>query len=201
MSQTKIPLGTYAHHTRHWHYIRRRRTREANHTAREILIGQMVSVTGAVLSGLVLDLNKAQLATMAGAFLILPGVFDLGGSIAGAMGARLNHRLEEGAPAGKVYRDSLLHAFSLICFSSVFLGIFSAVFGVLFFDADFVRLFLVSSLATIAAAVVGLPIVGGATVLAIKRGVDADNFIGPIETSIFDTLTILTVTLMVVVLR
>lgn len=201
MTKTSIPLGTYAHHERHWHYVRSRRLRKTNHTAKEILIGQIVSVVGAVIAGLVLDFNKAELATMAGVFLILPGVFDLGGAVAGAMGARINHRLGEGAPTRHVLRDSLLHAFTLICFSAVFLSIFGAILGRLLFDADLWRLFMVAFLSAIAAAVVGLPVIAIATVLAKKRGLDADNFIGPIETSVFDTLTVLTVTLMVVTLR
>lgn len=201
MSEAKVPLGTYAHHERHWYYVRKRRTRKVNHTTKEILIGQIVSVVGAVVAGLVLDFNKTELATMAGVFLILPGVFDLGGSVAGAMGARLNHRLGQGAPLKHVIRDSLFHAFMLICFSAVFLGMFGAILGRLIFDADLWRLFMVAFLSAIAAAAVGLPVIAVATVLAKKRGLDADNFIGPIETSVFDTLTILTVTLMVVTLR
>ena len=89
----------------------------------------------------------------------------------------------------------------LICFSAVFLGLFGAIFGRFLFDADLWRLFMVTFMSAVAAAAVGLPVIAVATVFAKKRGLDADNFIGPIETSVFDTLTILTVTLMVVSLR
>lgn len=201
MAETHTPLGTYAHHERHWHYVRRRRLRTANHTNREILGGQIITLLGAVVAGLVLDLNKGELASMAGAFMIMPGVFDLGGAVAGAMGARLNHRLDQGAPVKHVTRDALLHAFTLICFSAVFLGLFGAIVGKLLFDADLWRLFMVTFLSAVAAAIVGLPIIATATVLSKKRGLDADNFIGPIETSLFDTLTILAITIMVVTLR
>lgn len=202
MTVGKVPLGTYAHHERHWHYVHMRRTRKVSHTAREILIGQIISVVGAIVAGLVLDFNKAELASMVGVFLILPGVFDLGGSVAGAMGARLNHRLgQQGASDRHIIRDSVLHAFMLICFSAVFLGLFGAILGRLIFDADLWQLFMVTFMSAVAAAIVGLPIIAIATVLAKKKGVDADNFIGPIETSVFDALTILTVTLMVVALR
>jgi len=201
MSDTKTPLGAYAHHSRHWFYLNRHRTRKIKHTAREILTGQIISVIGAVVAGYVLELNKAELVTMAGAFLILPGVFDLGGSIAGAMAARLNHRLGEGAPARKVLRDALFHAMLLTCAASVILGLFGATIGILLFDANFTKLLVVTIVASVSAGVVGFPLVGGATWLAFKRGVDPDNFIGPIETSIFDTLTVLTVTMMVVALR
>lgn len=201
MSKTRIPLGTYAHFSRYWHYLHHRRTRRANHTAKEILIGQSISVLGAVLAGYVLELNKTELATMAGAFLILPGVFDLGGSIAGAMAARLNHRLPESTPDRTVIRDALFHAMLLTCAASIILGLFGATLGALFFDAGFLKLLVVTIVSSISAGLVGFPLVAGATWLAYKRGVDPDNFIGPIETSVFDTLTVLMVTLMVVILR
>lgn len=201
MSEVKIPLGTYAHHERHWHYLRRRRQRRGTHTTKEILAGQIITLFGAVVAGLVLDFSKGELATMAGAFMIMPGVFDLGGAVAGAMGARLNHRLDQGAPVKHVTRDALLHAFTLICFSAVFLGFFGAIVGKLLFDADLWRLFMVTFLSAVAAAIVGLPVIAAATVFSKKRGMDADNFIGPIETSLFDTLTVLAITIMVVTLR
>lgn len=197
MEHKKAPLGTYAHHERHWHYVHRHRTRKVNHTTREILIGQMISILGAVVAGYVLDLNKNQLTTMVGAFLILPGVFDLGGSVAGAMAARLNHRLADNHAPRLVLRDSLLHALFLICAASVVLAVFGASLGALFFDADYMRLFVVTIVSAVCTGVIGLPIVAGATYFAFRRGVDADNFIGPIETSVFDTLTVITVTILV----
>ncbi len=130
MAKTSViaPLGTYAHHERHWHYVRRRRTRKKTHTSREILAGQLLSVSGSVLAGYVLDLTKLELASMAGVFVLLPGVFDLGGSVAGAMGARLNHRLSLGAPTRAVLRDAILHAFLLLVTASLFLVLIQVLF-------------------------------------------------------------------------
>jgi cation transporter-like permease len=203
MAKTSViaPLGTYAHHERHWHYVRRRRTRKKTHTSREILAGQLLSVSGSVLAGYVLDLTKLELASMAGVFVLLPGVFDLGGSVAGAMGARLNHRLSLGAPTRAVLRDAILHAFLLLVTASLFLGLIAASIGAGLFHGEFIKLFAITVGSAVLTSAVGLPVVALATLKAFRRGVDPDNFIGPIETSIFDTLTILCVTFMVVVLR
>ncbi len=187
----KIPIGTYAHHARHWHYVRRRRTRKVRHTTREILVGQILSVSGAMVAGLMLDLNKVHISALAGAFLVLPGVFDLGGSIGGALSARLNHRLGTGAPARAVLRDSLLHSLMLLIAASVVLGLAGAGIGSLFLDTSFLHLFVVTAIATTAAGSVGLPLVAIGTFLAWKKGLDPDNFIGPVETSFFDTLAVL----------
>lgn len=199
--QTHVPLGTYAHHERHWHYVRKRRTRKKTHTSREILAGQLISVSGSVLAGYVLDLTKLELASLAGVFVLLPGVFDLGGSVAGAMGARLNHRLSLGGQPRAIIRDAIIHAFMLMIAASLLLATLAGLIGSVLFDGDFVKLFGITTGSVIISGIIGLPLVAGATFAAHKKGVDPDNFIGPIETSIFDTVTILCVTLLVVVMR
>lgn len=195
------PIGTYAHHERHWHYVRKRRVQTAGRTAKEILAGQLITIFGAVLAGVMLDLTKDGMATMAGVFMIMPGVFDLGGSVAGAMAARLSHRLDENTPVKHVVRDSLIHAFTLVCFAAVFLGIFGGILSWLLFNADFWRILMTTFISAMIAATVGFPIIASSTLLARKNGLDADNFIGPIETSLFDTLTVLAITITVAVIK
>lgn len=188
-----------AHHERHWHYVKARRSDRKNHTTKEILIGQIISVVGALIAGVILDTSKNNLALMVGAFLILPGVFDLGGSIAGAMGARINHRLEMGYPVRKVFRHSFFHAMLLVMVSSIVLGIFGGLVGVLLFDANFFQLLFTTIGASILSGLIGFPMVGLATIIAVKKKVDADNFIGPVETSVFDALTILSIVIFIAV--
>ncbi len=190
-----------AHHGHYWHYVRRHRKHYAKQDLREIVIGQIVSLSGAIVAGYVLDLQKLHLAALAGVFMIMPGVFDLGGSIAGAMGARIGHRLGEGHPPEKVIHDSMMHAFALVGVASIFLGLFGATLAALLFDGSFGKVLFVSVSSCLMAAAVGFPLVAYLTQIVFKRGADTDNIIGPIETSIFDTLTILTVSLMVVIIR
>lgn len=194
-------LALHKHHQTHWHYIRRRRIRRKAHTAREIFYGQLISLMGATASGLVLEANKTKIAALVGAYLILPGVFDLSGSAAGAMGARLNHIYGENRQNNGVVFKVLRQTLMLVSASAIFLAIFSAIVAGIFFGADLLKIFYVTAGSVILSSFVGMPIVAFSTVLTKKKGLDPDNFIGPIESSIFDVLSIIFVTLMVVVVK
>lgn len=194
-------LTLHKHHQTHWHYLRRRRTRRKAHTAREIFYGQLLSLLGATASGLILEANKSKIAALAGAYLILPGVFDLSGATAGAMGARLNHIFGDKNEKNSVVIKVLTQTLMLVSASAVFLAIFSAIVAGVFFGADLLKIFIVTAGSVILSSFVGMPIVAIATIIARKDGMDPDNFIGPIESSIFDVLSIAFVTLMVVVVK
>lgn len=189
-----------AHHAHHWRYVRRRRARAKSQNAREIFMAQLITLTGSIIAGYILDVSKLHLAGVVGVFLILPGVFDLGGSIAGAMGARIGHRLEEGHEPGKVMHDSLMHAYALVAVASVFLAFFGATLATVLFGAVFWRIFVITIAATLLASAIGMPIVAHAAYRIFKRGADTDNIIGPLDTSLFDALSIIMVTFVVVML-
>lgn len=186
------------HRPKHWRYVYRRRRRRHYNNTREILYGQLIAVSGAIGAGYILELNKTYLIAVTGVFLILPGIIDLSGSIAGAMGAHINHHLNTSRERPYlIVIKSLRHAFLLLLVAAVVLGLFGAAVGSLIFDADFYRLLVIGSLASVVAGIIGFPIVAATTYLAYKRGVDADNFIGPIETSVFDALTVLALSIVV----
>lgn len=194
-------LVSHKHHQTHWHYVRSRRTRRKAHTTKEIFYGQILSLFGATASGLVLEANKSKIAALVGAYMILPGVFDLSGSASGAMGARLNHIFGDKKEKSSVVYKVLSGALLLVSASAIFLAIFSALVAAIVFGADPVKIFMVTAGSVILSSFVGMPIVAFITVLSRRDGMDPDNFIGPIESSIFDVLSILFVTLMVVVVQ
>lgn len=176
----------------HWHYLYRRRRHKKESTSREILIGQLISLTGSIAAGYFLEVGKIHLALVAGAFLILPGIFDLGGSIGGALAAKIAHRLEEGKQSThKIFLHSLFFAFAIAVVAAIFLSLFGAGLAAWLFDASFRDIFFSSILATTIVGLIGFPLVGLATILIYRLGLNPDNVIGPIETSIFDSLTII----------
>jgi len=191
-------LALHQHHQTHWHYVRRKRIRRKAHTSREIFYGQLISLVGATTSGFVLEANKNKIAALVGAYLILPGVFDLGGSAAGAMGARLNHIFGDKSQKTKVIYKVLYQTLLLVSASAVFLAIFSAIVAGIFFGADVMKIFTVTAGSVILSSLIGMPVVALFTVLTKRGGLDPDNFIGPIESSIFDVLSIFFVAVMVV---
>jgi cation transporter-like permease len=195
-------LNQLHHPKSHWHFLFHRRRSSLAKTTREIFGGQLISLTGSIVAGLSLELVKSTLAGTVGIFLILPGVFDLGGSVAGAFGAKINHALtSDGRLKRHDFGRSWLYSLGIVGLASLVLGLIGATLAALLFDGDFTKILFIAVVAPIITATIGLPIIGGLTILAARRGLDADNVIGPIETSVFDSLTILVIFLLLVVLR
>ena len=197
MANSEIILNQ-KHHSTHWHYLRRRRTRKKAHTAREIFYGQILSLFGATASGLVLEANKSKIAALVGAYMILPGVFDLSGSAAGAMCARINHIIGDKSSNRQLVKRALIGSLLLVTVSAFFLAIFSAALATLLFGADLLKIFSVTAGSVIISAAIGFPLTATVTLITKRNGLDPDNFIGPIESSLFDVLSIISVTVMVV---
>ena len=191
-------LALNKHHHSHWHYLHRRRTRRRASTEREIFLGQIVSLIGASVAGLVLEASKGKLAALVGAYLILPGIFDLSGSAAGAMGARLNHTLTNKTGHKSFVIKAVVSSLLLVLCSSVFLAVFSAIVATIIFGANFASIVAVTVGAVAISSLIGFPLIAIFTVFTKKGGVNPDNFIGPVESSLFDILSIFSVTLMVV---
>jgi cation transporter-like permease len=67
----------------------------------------------------------------------------------------------------------------------------------LFFDASFTDVAILAWGAIVTSGIIGFPVVALLSVLFASRGVNPDDVIGPIESSIFDILTVITLTLMI----
>jgi mgtE-like transporter len=185
----------------HWQFLFHRRRRSLNKTTREIFAGQLVSLSGSIIAGLLLEMVKSTLIGTVGIFLLLPGVFDLGGSVAGAFGAKISHASRQGRVGLKDFRRSLAYSLLVLFLASIVLGLIGAILASSLFEADFLTVATTAVLASMITGTIGLPIIGGVTLLASKKGLDPDNIIGPIETSIFDSLTIMAIFLILVLIR
>ncbi len=191
MSETKL-----VHH-RHWHHVYRRRRRRALATnPKQIAIGQMVSLVGAVTAGYHLDNNKVALAMIVGTFVVLPGILDLNGSLGGALSAKINHRLED--PSAKTWRvvaRSISFAFLIALLAGMVVGAAGGFIAKLFFDANWLTIFRLSLGAIMLGAVVGFPLIGILTLILRRAGINPDDVMGPIETSFFDFLAVFSLVL------
>src|SRR5687768_9053511 len=105
----------------HWRFLySRRRNRRLAKDFREIILGQGISIVGAIAAGYFLELTKTQLISVMGVFMLLPGVFELGGAMAGAFGAKLNHIYENHPDMAKtIYFRQMLYSFCVALLSSV----------------------------------------------------------------------------------
>lgn len=191
------PIGR--HH--HWHYLyarRRQRVRALGINPKQMAWSQVFSLVGSIIAGLLLETNKTTLAFFVGVFVILPGVFDLNGSLGASLSAKINHRLEaSSAKLWRVFVSSVGFACLVAALSGVIVASLGAGIATLFFEAIYWKVFMIGWGAILLSAVIGFPLIGGLSVFFRLRDVNPDDVVGPIESSVFDILTILTLTLMV----
>jgi cation transporter-like permease len=181
-----------SHH--HWHYLyKKRRKRVLGISPKQIAIGQMISLVGAIIAGFHLDNNKVALAAIVGAFVVMPGVLDLNGSLGGALSAKINHRLEESnAKAWRVFTRALGFALVMALMAGSIVGLAGGLLTALLFNGDFLLVFKLALGAILLGALIGFPLIATLTVVLRKLGINPDDVMGPIETSFFDFLAVYT---------
>jgi cation transporter-like permease len=191
-------------HNKHWHYLYERRRRRVNVlgiSAKQMAWSQVFSLIGSIIAGVLLESNKVTLTLIAGVLVVLPGVFDLDGSLGAALSAKINHKLEnDSSSAWKVLIESVSYGFMVACLAGILVAGLGASLGAILFEADFQRIFMVAFGAITLSAIVGFPLIGIMSIMFRKYRVNPDDVVGPIESSIFDILTIVTLTFMVKVL-
>lgn len=188
-----------ASHHKHWPYLYHKRRRRALATSsRQMALTQVLSLVGSVIAGVLLENNKATLALIAGTFVVLPGVFDLTGTLGAVLSAKINHHLETTSEKPwKVFVTSTGYTFVISLLAGVIVALAGAAVSSTFFDASFWQVFWLAELAVGLSALIGFPLIGGLSLVFIKQQINPDDVVGPIESSVFDILTVLTLTLVV----
>lgn len=193
--------ATHSVHSKHWHYLyerRKRRVRSMGISSKQMAWSQVFSLVGSIVAGVLLESNKEVLIALAGVFVILPGVFDLDGTLGAVLSAKINHRLEKlGESTVNVLVSSILFAWLIAVLAGLVVAGVGAGIAALFFSANFLNIFQVGFGAILLSAIIGFPIIGALSIFFIKRGMNPDDVVGPIESSIFDILTVITLTIMV----
>jgi cation transporter-like permease len=188
-------------HTKHWRYLYERRRRRINAlgiSAKQMAWSQVFSLVGSIVAGVLLESNKTTLALLAGAFVILPGIFDLDGSLGAVLSAKINHRMENlEARVWRVFIGSTAFALLVAILAGFIVAGVGATLATIFFNAHFRDVFLAGFGAIVLSAAIGFPIIGALSVFFRKRNMNPDDVVGPIESSVFDILTVITLTVMV----
>jgi cation transporter-like permease len=183
----------------HWPYVyHRRRQKVLGINAKQMAWGQVASLIGSVIAGVLLDTHKETLALLAGAFVVLPGIFDLDGSIGAALSAKINHLSEKtNLSARRVLYHTVWFALRQAILAGVLVGLMGASIAVLFFDAMFWHVFLIGVGAVTISAVLGFPLIGLLSIFFRRLSINPDDVVGPIESSLFDILAVITTVIMV----
>lgn len=182
------------HHLRHWHHIyKKRRYRALNINAKQMSYAQIVSLLGSIIAGVLLDANLVAFSALAGAFVILPGIFDLGGSLSASLSAKINHRISETeASRWRIFITSLGFTIVVAIFSGLIVSLVGASIAAIFFEANFWKLFILAEVAIVICCTIGFILIGWLTLVVRRLGMNPDDIVGPIESSLFDILAVIT---------
>lgn len=159
---------------------------------RQMAIGQFISLIGAVIAGLTLDINKETIAAFAGAFVVLPGVFDLSGSLGASLSAKINHRLEnKQSSTFRVFISSLLFTYMIALLAGIIVALVGASISALLFSADFMKVFLLTEISIALCCLIGMPLIGALSIILRRYNINPDDVVGPIESSVTDILSVI----------
>jgi len=180
---------------RHWHYVyRQRKARKFvdEVSTVQIITGQLFTVLASVGAGYILDMQKGNLALVIGTFVLMPGIVDLSASLTGAMAAKINHHIDE-TPAHPftIALHSVLFSLFVGTFAGLIIGVFGGLLSYILLDGDVVQIVKLGLLSMISISVIGNPIIAFMTIGFKKLGLNPDNIVGPIQSSIIDVLAIL----------
>lgn len=199
MSEIKKLSVSEHHHLRHWHHVyKKRRRRGLAINSKQMAIGQIISLFGAIFAGLALNANKEVIVAFAGAFVILPGVYDLSGSLGASLSAKINHRLEENrASTWRIYISTLLFTYGIALAAGLVVSLIGASVASLFFNASFQQVFILTEASIALSCIIGLPLIGLLSVVLRRFQINPDDVVGPIESSLTDILSVLVLTLVI----
>ena len=177
---------------KHWHFLYKHRRRSTNASTKQIIAGQIFTIIVSVGAGVWLDSVKYSIIGFAGALLLLPGIVDLSASLAGSLGAKINHLLEESDKHPlRVMVVSTVYALVVSMFAGALVGLIGGIIGSIFFEAD---LYMMIKLMLITMALVGIviyPVVAILVVIVRHFKWNPDNLVGPIQSSLVDVLAII----------
>lgn len=167
---------------------------------KESLFALLVSATISVLAGFFLQIEVENMLALPFLLALIPPINDMGGNIGSMLGARLSSALHLGLIEPKLKRqrvlsENLLETTASGFFSFIFVavvlilwGSVRGVFDPLRFSATFILVGVILVPLIIFSSTV-------ITIVSYVKGLDPDNIVGPLITSIGDVLGVLTLLL------
>src|SRR3989344_5202118 len=136
----------------------------------EILSGQFVSVTGGLVAGSLLAFYTNKILLIPGLLVLIPGFFEMRGSISGSLSARLSSALHLGtlspeARNNKLLRSNIISSWIIVVLVSLILGIVAYLAIWFFFHIQEPSIILVALIAAIVSNIIVIPLTTRTTLL------------------------------------
>lgn len=163
---------------------------------REILEGELISVSGGLFAGLLLASFVNKLALIPGLFILLPGFLEMRGNISGSLSSRLSSGLFLGALKPRFHKNRILKgnvigSFLLVIIVSLFLGVIAYLANLWALQINSPSIIIIALIAGILSNLIEIPLTIGMTFWLFKKGHDPNNVMGPYVTTIGDIVSII----------
>ncbi|MDI6721513.1 MAG: magnesium transporter [Candidatus Aenigmarchaeota archaeon] len=160
---------------------------------REILVVEIISVTGGLIAGLALATFTNQILLVPGLFILIPGFLEMRGNLGGSMAARLSSGLFLGVVKpkmkDKIAKSNMIATALLIIATSFILGVFAYLASTYFFGIENVKLIFISVIAGFMS-ILMTPLTVYTTFWVFRKGHDPNNVMGPYITTLGDVVSV-----------
>jgi len=171
----------------------------------EILSGQIISLIGGLIAGVLLAVYTDNLLLIPAMFILIPGFLELRGNISGSLSSRISSGLFLDVIKPRFRNDYLLNgniiaSFILTILISGILGLLAFLLEYLLFKIVYIKIVFISIFAGVIANVLLIPLSVYLTIYLFKKGHDPNNFMGPVLTAFGDVASITSLIVAVMVL-
>ncbi|MBI3190131.1 magnesium transporter [archaeon] len=165
---------------------------------REIMGSELVSITGGLITGVILTFATNRIEMIPALLILLPGFLETRGNLSGSLSARLSAGLHLGIfkqeyNRKKIVKGNVIASFVLIVFMSLFLGFVAYYASMEFFGITNQNIIFVSLLAGIISNVIEIPLTIFATFWLFRHGHDPNNIMGPYTTTTGDIVSVISI--------
>ena len=162
---------------------------------REMFSIELVSLTGALLAGVVLAVYKQSFEILPALFVLFPGFLEMRGSISGSLSARLTSGLFLRAlkPEIKLSRPivgNVLASLILTLVTSAILGLVAYFAASYLMGVQNFAIVYIAVMAGLISSAIEIPITIAATIFIFKKGHDPDDIMGPYITTLGDITSV-----------
>lgn len=182
--------------------------RFATEDFKEIMSGQIISVSGGLFAGILLAAAENRIMLVPGIFILIPGFLAMRGELSAEFSAKISsylftHKLKadiEKAEHSKLVWKNLVANFILVILVSFVLGFLAFLSTYYFFGYYFPKIIWISLAAGLLSNIIEIPITLVASIWLFKKNIDPNNVMGPIVTTTGDVTSVLAILVMVMVL-
>ena len=162
---------------------------------REMFSIEIVSMTGALLAGVVLAIYKQSFEILPALFILFPGFLEMRGSISGSLSARLTsglflHVIKPELKMSKPIIGNVIASLVLTLITSVVLGLVAYYATSYFMGVTNFAIVYIAVMAGLISSAIEIPVTIAATILIFKKGHDPDDIVGPYITTLGDITSV-----------